>query len=151
MAILPGLIPSLETNNTNNQETTQKMGKSFLFDFKTGDFVIRDGKLVEIEDIEALKIWIEKILRTEKFKFKIYKKEDKNQYGITIQDLIAGYNYPKEFIESEIKREVTEALLKNVLIESLEDWTIEKSNPVLNISFRVVLKDGNSFDKEVSY
>lgn len=150
MSILPSLIPSLETNSTNNQETTQ-MGKSFLFDFKTGDFVIRDGKLVKIEDIEALKIWIEKILRTEKFKFKVYEKEDKNEYGITIQDLITGYNYQKEFIESEIKREVTEALLKNALIDSLEDWSIEKENPILKIGFKVVLKDGNIFSEEVNY
>ncbi len=39
-------------------------GKSFLFDFKAGDFVVRDGKLVECDGMDAIKVWIEKILRT---------------------------------------------------------------------------------------
>ena len=40
--------------------------KSYLFDFTTGDFVVRDGKLIECDGIESIKVWIEKILRTEK-------------------------------------------------------------------------------------
>lgn len=129
-----------------------KIGKSFLFDFDKGDFVLKDGKLVEIEDLEALKVWIQKVLRTEKFKFKIYSKQDKRlEYGITLQDLIVGYNYPKEFVEAEVKREVTEALLKHPLINNLDNWNIEKNNPVLRISFKVNLKDGRNIIEGVNY
>ena len=32
--------------------------KSFLFDFDTGDFNVRDGKLIECDGIEAVKVWI---------------------------------------------------------------------------------------------
>ena len=40
--------------------------KSYLFDFENGDFIVRDGKLIECDGIESIKAWIEKILRTEK-------------------------------------------------------------------------------------
>jgi hypothetical protein len=136
-------------NILSTSETSIK--KSFLFDFDKGDFVTRDGKLVEVEGIAALKVDIEKALRTEKFKFKIYEKEDKRlEYGITIQDLIVGHNYPRAFVESEVKREVTDALLRKSVIQRLDNWNIEKDNPKAKIKFRVVLKSRASFDKEVS-
>lgn len=143
---------SINVGTIQEKLINNKIDKSFLFDFKNGDFVSKDGKLVKVEDTEALKMWIEKILRTEKFKFKIYSKQDKRlEYGITLQDLIVGYNYQKEFVEAEIKREVAEALLKHPLINNLDNWSIEKNNPVLRIGFRVNLKDGRNIIEEVNY
>lgn len=142
------MFPTTEVNIVTTDETTKK-GKSFLFDFEKGDFVIKNGKLVEVSGNDAIKVWIEKIIRTEKFKFKIYARDDRDEYGITIQDLIVGHEYPIEYVEAEIKREVTEAILKNPNIESLSDWNIEKDNPILNISFKVNLIDGSTLESEV--
>lgn len=125
------------------------IGKSFLFDFNTGDFVLKDGRLVEVLGIEAVKIWIEKILRTEKYRYKVYDREDKNEYGVVLEDLIVGNNFPKVFVESELKREITKALTKHPMIQSLTDWNTEKNNSKLNISFKVNLLDGNTFTQEV--
>lgn len=125
------------------------IGKSFLFDFNTRDFVLKDGRLVEVLGIEAVKIWIEKILRTEKYRYKVYEREDKNEYGVVLEDLIVGNNFPKVFVESELKREITKALTKHPMIQSLTDWNTEKNNPKLNISFKVNLLDGNTFTQEV--
>ena len=69
--------------------------KSFLYDFSKGDFVIRDGKLVECDELEAIKVWIEKIIRTEKNRFPIY---DGTEYGCYLEDLIIGNNYTIEFV-----------------------------------------------------
>lgn len=69
-------------------------GKSYLYDFEKGDFVIRDGKLIECDGIEALKVWIEKILRTEKGRYQIY---DGTSYGCQLEDLIIGNSYAIEF------------------------------------------------------
>ncbi|WP_432662446.1 DUF2634 domain-containing protein [Wukongibacter baidiensis] len=134
------------TNNTDLPET----GKSFLFDFEAGDFVLKDGRLVEISDLEAIKVWIEKILRTEKYRYKVYEREDKNEYGVVLEDLIVGNNFPHSFVEAELKREISQALTKHPMIQSLSDWEIEKKNPTLKISFKVNLIDGNSFAQEVS-
>lgn len=151
--MLPSMIDEISIEEAIENKTTDisNIGKSFLFDFNKGDFVLQDGKLVKLEDVEALKMWIQKILRTEKFKFKVYEKDDKNEYGITLQDLIVGYDYPVEFVEAEIKREVTEALLKHSMIANLDNWNIEKNNPVLKVSFKVVLNDGNILNEEVNY
>ena len=55
------------TGITLNNETKSSSGtKSYLFDFDSADFVVRDGKLVECGGIDAIKVWTEKILRTEK-------------------------------------------------------------------------------------
>lgn len=138
MSILPELVPNLQEqiNNIKQIETNSKMGKSFLFDFNRGDFVLKDGKLVEIEGIEALKVWVEKILKTEKFKFKIYENSEINEYGVTLLELI-NKDYPIYFVESEIQREVTEALLKNAEINSVSNFTFSKEGRGLNISFEV--------------
>lgn len=138
---------------TNINENIEKkyIGKSYLFDFEKGEFVIRDGKLVEVEGIESVKVWIAKIIHTQKGRFKIYKKEIQGlEYGVKLEDLIIGHNYPQNFVESEIKREITAALIKHPLIDSLSNWKVQKNNPLVKISFTVHLKDGNSFDKEVN-
>lgn len=141
-------IAELQFKTTDTSDLP-KMGKSFLFDFKTGDFVLKDGRPVEIWGIEAVKAWIEKILRTEKYRYKVYEREDKNEYGVVLEDLIVGNNFPRVFVESELKREITAALTRHPIIRSLTDWKIEKKNPTLNISFKVNLFDGNDFTQEV--
>lgn len=152
--MLPDIIDEMNIDEATENETTDviNVGKSFLFDFNKGDFVLQDGKFIEVYGDESLKVWIEKILRTEKFKFKIYEKyNDTDEYGITLQDLITGYDYPLDFVKSEVEREVTNALLKHPAINRLENWNIEKNNPALKISFVVVLKDGTTLNEEVSY
>lgn len=119
------------------------IGKSFLFDFQRGDFILRDGKLVAVEGEAALRIWIEKVLRTDKYKYPIYSRE----YGISLEDLIIGHNLPLEFIKSEVKREVTEALLAHPHITDISDWQLVKTNSQLIISFKV----NHSIDQEVIF
>ena len=60
------------SNDVSVQNTEQSASgrKSYLFNFDKGDFVVRDGKLVECDGIEAIKVWIEKIIRTEKYRYR---------------------------------------------------------------------------------
>jgi hypothetical protein len=146
-------IDTIVKSTSNTVSSNAKLGTTFLFDFVKGDFVLQNGKLVELKDIEALKMWIEKVLKTEKFKFKIYKKanENEDEYGISINDFIVGNKYPKTFMLSELEREITEALFKNPLILNLENFNIDKVGSTLNINFTVILKDSRTFKKEVTY
>lgn len=140
------VVTELEIN-TNEIADPQTIKKTFSFDFSTGDFIVTDGKIVILENLDAIKMWIEKVLRTEKNRFEIYKNIE---YGVTLEDLTVGQNYSQAFIEVELKREISEALLKNKYIKSLSGWFIKKENPVLNISFTVNLIDGLSFTQEVN-
>lgn len=118
-------------NDTWNSKKTNR-GKSFSFDFFKGDFNVIDGKLQEIDTIEALKLWIEKILKTDKFKFKIY---DNTDYGVTnFKELITS-DFPFEFVKAEIERTIKEVLLKNNSIKSVENFKFERNKKLLMVSF----------------
>ena len=112
---------------------------------------MQNGKFIEVTGIEALKVWIEKILRTEKFRFKIYENGTRRQYGITIEDLIVGRSLPQSFVESELKREINEALLQHPEIESLTDMAFNREGSTLVISFTVNLINGDSLQQEVEF
>lgn len=143
------MLPQVAQLEFNNQaiETSQTMGKSFKFDFEKGDFVLKDGRVVKTENVEALKIWIEKVIRTEKFRFKIY---EGTEYGITLEDLI-GQSLPRDLVESELKRELKDALEIHFMIQSISNIVAVRDGSKLNISFEVNLVDGNSLSQEVSF
>lgn len=130
-----GLMIIPNQNNViykNSNDRTSSGVKSFSFDFSIGDFKVIDGKLVEIDGIDALKAWIVKALKTDKSKFRIY---DNTDYGITnLKELITG-DYPLPFIVSEIEREVKETLLKNSNIKSVQDFKFERNKRMLTVSF----------------
>ncbi len=135
--MLPEYEPILNLNiSTGDSETSITNKKSFLFDFEIGDFYICDGKIQVTEGIEALKVWIQKVLRTEKFKFKIYDTGEEEQYGISILDFLNN-DYPQAFLYAEIQREVTEALLKNPDIIDVSNFNFVKDKRILDVSFDV--------------
>jgi len=119
-------------------ESTATAGRSFLFDFSTGEFVIQNGKLVECDGSDGVKVWIEKILRTEKDRFEIYVDTD---YGVHLEDLIVGTNYDQAFVQSELKREIEEALLTHPDITGISNFTAEKTETGIIISVEVETGD----------
>ena len=113
-------------------------GKSFLFDFVLGDFALQNGSLVECDGKNAIKVWIEKILRTEKERFKIY---DGTEYGCRLEDLLIGNNYSAAFIEAELKREIEDALKQNPNILSVSNFNIERTASGITVSMEVETSD----------
>lgn len=140
-------LPVITQLQFETQETKAipKMGKSFSYDFKKGDFVKVDGRLEVIEDKEALKVWITKAIMTEYMRFKIY---DDVGYGTVVEDLI-GTNFPQAFIEAELQREITESVTRHELIDHLEDFSFERLSDEMLIYFTVITIDG-AFEMEVS-
>ena len=111
------------------------MAKTFQYDFKNKEFVLKDGKLVPTEDI---KVWIEKILRTQKDRYHIYENTD---YGIALEDLIVGTRYPQKFTESEIKREVEQTMFQNPRIKEVRNLTLTDEK---KIEYEVILDDNTA-------
>lgn len=130
------MFPKTEIVNIVIPTEDTKMGASFLFDFKAGDFTVIDGKIVKLKEIEAVKVWIEKILSTEKFKYSIYKKDGEEEYGVKLKDLINS-DYPKEFIKIELEREIKEALSRNKDISNVHSFIFKQIKRNLNCSFTV--------------
>ena len=128
------MFPDSQTVTISQTPEASAGTKTYLFDFDKGDFVIKDGKLVECDGIQAVKVWIEKIIRTEKGRYKIY---DNTEYGCHLEDLIIGNNYTIEFIEAELKREIEEALLQNPQITDVNGFMLTRDKGVITVSLEV--------------
>lgn len=139
-------IAELEFENVDVTEELPPIGINFLYDFVAGDFVYQDGKLVELHGIESLKMWIMKVMKTERFRFRVYEGVD---YGVSLEDLI-GSNLPRAYIEAEIKREVTTSLVQHPYIEDIQEWTFERDGKWMRVFFRVTTPEG-AFEQEVEF
>lgn len=84
-----------------------------------------------VDNIEALKQAILKILLTERYMYPCYDW----QYGIELNDLIGQ---PKSIVKAEIPRRIKEALLIDDRIEDVIDFTFEDiTNTELAVTFSV--------------
>ena len=97
-----------------------------------------------IDDLEAMRQAVEKILLTERFEWVIYS----DNYGIEIQDLI-GNDF--DLIQSEIERVVGEALLADERIESVDNFDLKQTDrSSLLFSFTVLTVFGEiNMEQEV--
>ncbi len=132
------MFPNSTDITLDDERNTSSGTKSYMFDFENGDFVVRDGKLIECDGIDAIKVWIEKILRTEKGRYQIY---DNTEYGCHLEDLIIGNSYTAEFIEAELKREIEDALKQNLQITSVTNFNITRNTNAITVTLEVVLND----------
>ena len=132
------MFPNSNDITIDNESNTSIGTKSYMFDFENGDFVVRDGKMIECDSIDAIKVWIEKILRTEKGRYPIY---DNTEYGCHLEDLIIGNSYTAEFIEAELKREIEDALKQNPRITSVTNFNITRNTNAITVTLEVVLND----------
>lgn len=126
-----------DQNENINVAATQKInfGKSFLFDFELGDFVLFDGKTQTTEGEKALRVWIKKSLKTEKFKYKIYEIID-DTYGIETNEFIHS-DYPTGIIYAGIQSSITEMLTTHPDINAVISFEFTRDKQNLSVSFIV--------------
>ena len=91
----------------------------------------------EIDDLEAVKQAVYKILHTERFNSLVYTWD----YGVEFENLI-GKDY--DFILGDLQRRIEEALLQDDRIERIENVKVDKKqNDSIDVSFIVISKYGN--------
>lgn len=122
----------MPTTEIANQVTPQAVHKTFLWDFRVGDFVLRDGRPVEVTGIEYVKVWVEKALRTVKNSL-IYAGTG---YGSEHHSLI-GQNFHPDFSRAEYERMIREALLQNDAITQVANFAFSQDGERLSIAFDV--------------
>ena len=93
-----------------------------------------------ISDLESVKQAAFLALNTERYEFIIYS----NQYGFELIDLF-GEN--QQFVMSEIKRRVTEALMQDDRITSVDNFKYNRIGTRLEVTFTVSSSVGK-FDAE---
>lgn len=112
--------------------------KTYAFDFTTGE--IRGN----VDGREAIRQFIQKAIRTPRYQYLIYPRS----YGCEIHSLI-GQGYTSAFIESEMIRMITEALIYDERIERVRDFHIEQSDDRIRIAFQVDTTEGTISIEEV--
>lgn len=135
MSILPSFLQELSDTKTIKEDDSQvvKVPKEYGINFQTGQLT---GKIVE--GLEAIKVWIWLCMHTERFRHAIYSAD----YGTSLEQYI-GHMLSEEYINTDCESEISDALLINEYIESIEDFEAVRNSDSLNISFRVVTKFGN--------
>ena len=77
-------------------------------------------------------------MHTERFRHAIYSSD----YGAALEQYF-GHVISDEYINTDCESEISDALLINEFIESIEDFEAVRNSDTLNIKFRVVTKFGS--------
>lgn len=135
MSILPSFLQELSDTKTIKEDDNQvvKVPREYGINFQNGQLT---GKIVE--GLEAIKVWIWLCVHTERFRHAIYSAD----YGTSLEQYI-GHMLSEEYINTDCESEISDALLINEYIESIEDFEAVRNSDSLNISFRVVTKFGS--------
>lgn len=141
------MFPSNFIENNNNQNTTENIGYDFVFDYETGQHLLQNSSLVECSEIQSVKQYIQNVLRTQANVYKVYTEDETDTFGISIYDYLGTRRLPMGYLNSELKREVTEQLLRHPLISNITDWTGKRERNGLHIYFTVTLTDGTILEE----
>lgn len=105
-------------------ETQQQPGRTYKLD-------INHGCVKGItDDADALLQAVYLILATERYQYPIYSYD----YGVELSDLIGA---SQDYVMSEVKRRITEALTQDDHINSVDDWEFENTEKSLVVTFTV--------------
>ena len=146
-----GILPKIDFVDYSKQETNNSKnsnGKTFLIDFQKKKLLKSNGQLIKTDDERAVRMWIEKVLLTEKYKWNIYKSNGPNQYGMKYKTMLLSQRFPTPVLYSEFERELTETMKKNKQIIEIRNIDIKLEKHTLKTKFEVVLKDFKTFEWE---
>lgn len=116
-----------------------------LFDWDKGDFVIVAGRPRLATGPERIKNWVHKVVRTQLGRYELYRNTG---YGTNTENII-GRTFTRDFKQSEIKRDITETLLKNKSIISVDNFTLQTEGSLLTLHFNINTEYGSYNIKEV--
>lgn len=120
-----------------------EIGRTPLFDFAKGEYVLKDGKIVECTQEEAVRQWVGFLIKTAAEKFTVY---DDTDFGTYIENYI-GYK-DAAFVASEIKRELEEKVTMNRAISSIEDFEYDREKDRMRIKLTVIMVDESEVEVE---
>ena len=146
-----GILPKIDFVDYSKQETNNSKnsnGKTFLIDFQKKKLLKSNGQLIKTDDERAVRMWIEKVLLTEKYKWNIYKNNGPDQYGMKYKAMLLSQRFPTPVLYSEFERELTETMKKNKQIIEIRNIDIKLEKHTLKTKFEVVLKDFKTFEWE---
>ena len=110
------------------------MGRGLVFDWTEKHYLMENGGPVECIGAEAVKAWLEQVIRTRVGKYAVHPTD----YGCSALELI-GQKIPRGFALSEIRRELLSSAAYCRAIEELSELIYDGER----INCTVKLRDGN--------
>lgn len=123
----------------------QDRGINFLFDFNKNEFVLKDGKLIELTGDASVVFWIEKTLRTEYERAPVYQR---TEYGFGIERFV-GVVLPPKIVKLQFEDNLKKALYQHQRIKNISNFVLEKGDDFVNVSFEVELNAITIIDSDV--
>lgn len=133
------LETEIETAEKEQEAISSRIGRSFLFNFETGQHQIVDGAVTECSELTAIKQWLELMVKTALDKFQVYQNTG---FGTSAEKFIGRRTLPKGFVASELEREIKESCLLNPAIERAADFKITRTVRGMEIAFTAYLANG---------
>ncbi|HBG8947650.1 TPA: DUF2634 domain-containing protein [Clostridioides difficile] len=106
--------------------------REVAWDFEKDEPILEKGDFKIIEKKEALKVWIYKCIKTNRYEHEIYSWG----YGTELSELI-GQKYSKGLIESEASRYIKEALLVNQYILDVNIKDTKFTDDLLSVNIEI--------------
>lgn len=128
------LLPSFAVDDIEDVEDTAvyDLPEEYGIDFKTGQLT---GK--KVTGKEAVKVWIWLCLHCQRFRYPIYSWE----YGVDIESYI-GETVDQEFLDTDLKKEIQDAIYVNPYISDMQDWNATKERSKVHITFTAITDFG---------
>ena len=122
-----------EMASTGTEEENLPLLTEYAWDFNTDKFLYDgDGHHIVVTGQEALKVWIYKALKTERYVHEAYSWS----YGIELKPFIGKVMGVKERY-SELRRVIVECLMVNPYIRSIDSVTFSQDGP--SVTCRITL------------
>ncbi len=141
---LMGVFPFTSFQAEAVREKPLPLFTEMAYDFENNCLLKRAGKYYRVYRDEAIKIWIWKAIKTERYAWQAYT----HAYGDEIGNLI-GKTTNRSVFESEAKRYITECLMVNPYIQELNNFQFAHGDRTV-IAFDVTTVYGRfTYESEV--
>ncbi|WP_088832644.1 DUF2634 domain-containing protein [Paenibacillus tyrfis] len=127
-----GIFPFMDLPAQGLANKELPLFKEYAWNFETGEYLQHDGKNVVLEGNEALKVWIYKALRTERFKYLAYSWNFGHEF-----ERVIGSTFSPSAIQSEMERYVKEALTVNPYIKDVFNIRTKIDGDTVNVECTV--------------
>lgn len=117
-----------------DEESESEFPQEYGIDFSTGKLT---GEIVS--GVEALKVWCFFALRIERYKYRAFGWD----YGSEVFDLY-GKTYGFDYIESEVKRMITDCVCAHPNISDCDNFVFENNGSVVRVTFSIVTDFGET-------
>lgn len=122
-----------ETNISRPENKPLPLYREIAWDFKNDHPLIVNNEFKIVEMNDAISVWIYHAIKTYRYAFSIYSWD----FGCEI-DTLLGQNYTVNHTKAEVARYITDALMINPYILSIEKIIVDFDGDTLHVDVRVI-------------